>query len=109
MEIAKNQLAEVASYLEASKITLSFTPKTARFVAEKGYSTEFGAREVRRLIRSSVENPLSEKILKGDFSSGDTIEVDVHRGKIRFARKKAKKSGKKSSGRGGALTTVKAQ
>jgi len=95
VEIATNQLNEVAGYLKSSKISLTCTDRLARFIGKNGYSTEYGAREVRRLIRSIIENPLSEKILDGEFKASETIEVDAKKGKVYFTAKKKKKSGKK--------------
>jgi ATP-dependent Clp protease ATP-binding subunit ClpC len=90
VKIAQQQLEEVVSYLKAANITLTFKSKVARFIGEKGFSLEFGAREVRRLIRSTVENPLSERILNEEFSGSDKIEVDIKRGCVVFKKKTEK-------------------
>ena len=42
-----------------------------------GYDEEYGARPLKRAIQNFIEDPLSEKILLGEFSRGDEIEVDV--------------------------------
>jgi len=84
VKIAQNQLNEVATYVESSGMTLSFTQKLTRYIGERGYSPEYGAREIRRLIRTKLENPLSEQLLNGVFSGGDAITADVKRGKIIF-------------------------
>ena len=42
-----------------------------------GYDEQFGARPLKRAIQRYIEDPLSEKILLGEFSKGDEIEVDV--------------------------------
>ncbi|HEY4321154.1 MAG TPA: ATP-dependent Clp protease ATP-binding subunit [Gemmatimonadales bacterium] len=47
------------------------------FLVEHGYDQNYGARPLRRAIQRYVEDPLSEKILSGDFTTGDEIEVDV--------------------------------
>ena len=42
-----------------------------------GYDEKFGARPLKRAIQRFIEDPLSEKILLGEFAKGDEIEVDV--------------------------------
>lgn len=97
IKIAQNQLNEVASYLEVTDIYLKFTPNVQKYVGRKGFSVEFGARELKRLILTRIVNPLSEKILAGEFSQGDTVETDVNRGRFIFTRKKTAKPPKKKN------------
>ncbi|MBU0754616.1 MAG: AAA family ATPase, partial [Planctomycetes bacterium] len=87
VKIARNQLNEVASYLESSEITLSFTKKVEKHIARTGYNPEYGARELRRIIQKEIENPLSQIILEGGFKAGDTIIADVVRNKMNFKAK----------------------
>jgi ATP-dependent Clp protease ATP-binding subunit ClpC len=47
------------------------------FLVKHGYDEAYGARPLRRAIQRYIEDPLSEKILLGEFSKGDEIEVDV--------------------------------
>ncbi|MFH2001989.1 MAG: AAA family ATPase [Planctomycetota bacterium] len=89
VKIARNQLEEVASYLKSSEISLAFTSKVKKYIAKQGYNPEYGARELRRIIQKKIENPLSELILRGDFTQGDTIEVDVTRNKVSFSVRNA--------------------
>ena len=53
--------------------------------ANEGYNVEFGARPLKRALQRYIESPLSVKLLSGDFSSGDTVLVDVKDGEITFA------------------------
>jgi ATP-dependent Clp protease ATP-binding subunit ClpC len=53
------------------------TEKATDWLAQHGFSPEYGARPLRRLIQQEVETPLSEAILAGDFRIGDTIIVDI--------------------------------
>ncbi|MFO8010804.1 MAG: hypothetical protein R6U89_08350, partial [Dehalococcoidia bacterium] len=43
--------------------------------AEKGYDPTFGARPLRRTIQTMIEDPLAEKILHGEFTSGDKVYI----------------------------------
>jgi ATP-dependent Clp protease ATP-binding subunit ClpC len=56
---------------------LRLTPAALDLLVERGYDQNYGARPLKRAIQKYVEDPLSEKILLGDFTRGDEIEVDV--------------------------------
>ncbi len=53
------------------------TQSAVDFLVEKGYDENYGARPLKRAIQKFIEDPLSEKILMGEFGRGDEIEVDV--------------------------------
>ena len=57
------------------------TPAATDFLVEHGYDQTYGARPLKRAIQRYIEDPLSEKILTGEFTRGDEIEVDVAPGK----------------------------
>ena len=46
-------------------------------LADQGYDSEFGARPLRRVIQQRVEDPLSDKLLSGEFVDGDNVTVKV--------------------------------
>ena len=56
---------------------IKLTQKAIDFLVEKGFDKSYGARPLRRAIQRFIEDPLSERILLGDFNRGDEIEVDV--------------------------------
>jgi len=56
---------------------VKLTPAAIEFLVTKGYDENYGARPLKRAIQRYIEDPLSEKILLGDFGRGDEIEVDV--------------------------------
>jgi ATP-dependent Clp protease ATP-binding subunit ClpC len=56
---------------------IRLTPGAIDFLVEKGFDKSYGARPLRRAIQRYIEDPLSEKILLGDFNRGEEIEVDV--------------------------------
>jgi ATP-dependent Clp protease ATP-binding subunit ClpC len=70
-------LKDVQKRLGEEEITLRLTEPATDFLVEKGYDEAFGARPLKRAIQRYIEDPLSEKILLGDFSKGDEIEVDL--------------------------------
>ncbi|HSM16193.1 MAG TPA: NDP-hexose 4-ketoreductase, partial [Gemmatimonadales bacterium] len=54
------------------------TPAAIEFLVEHGYDQSYGARPLKRTIQRYIEDPLSEKILLGEFGGGEEVEVDVH-------------------------------
>ncbi|MEN3046675.1 MAG: ATP-dependent Clp protease ATP-binding subunit [Candidatus Hydrothermales bacterium] len=68
------------------KIKVIFTKLAIEFIAQKGFDPDFGARPLRKVIRSYIEDPLSEEILKGSFEEGDEVEVDVLNEQIIFRK-----------------------
>ncbi|HKC40818.1 MAG TPA: ATP-dependent Clp protease ATP-binding subunit [Gemmatimonadales bacterium] len=76
---------DVQKRLGEEELTLRLTQGATDFLVEHGYDEHFGARPLKRAIQKYVEDPLSEKILVGDFAKGDEIEVDVAPDKERLA------------------------
>ncbi|CTQ50364.1 ATP-dependent Clp protease ATP-binding subunit [Jannaschia donghaensis] len=72
-QIVDLQLARVARAASGQGIDLSFDDGIKTFLTEEGYRPEFGARELRRLIRSKIETALSKDILAGRIVDGDAI------------------------------------
>src|SRR2546425_811070 len=84
-QIVVIMLREVQKRLGEEELTLRLTPAGSDFLVEHGYDEHFGARPLKRAIQKYVEDPLSEKILIGEFARGDEIEVDVAPDKERLA------------------------
>jgi len=78
-------LREVQKRLGEEELTLRLTPAASSFLVDRGYDEHYGARPLKRAIQKYVEDPLSEKILVGEFAKGDEIEVDVAPDKERLA------------------------
>ncbi len=76
-EIVEIMFEEVGSRVSDEGLTLSRTDATTEFLVEHGYDESFGARPLKRAIQRYVEDPLSDKILLGEFGAGDEIQVDV--------------------------------
>ncbi len=70
-------LKDVQRRLQEEEITLKLTPAATEFLSTQGFDEHFGARPLKRAIQRFIEDPLSEKILVGEFSKGDEIDVDV--------------------------------
>jgi ATP-dependent Clp protease ATP-binding subunit ClpC len=76
-QIVSLELDKVAGRLMDHNLTLTATPETLTALAEQGYDPEMGARPLRRIIQQKVEDPLSDRLLSGDFVDGDTVQVEV--------------------------------
>jgi ATP-dependent Clp protease ATP-binding subunit ClpC len=70
-------LKDVRKRLSEEELTLKLSDAATDFLVRHGYDEAFGARPLKRSIQRFIEDPLSEKILQGEFSRGDEIEVDV--------------------------------
>ena len=81
-QIVDLMLSEVAKSLDEKNIKLEITDAAREFLGEKGYDPAFGARPLRRVIQNEVEDKLSEALLRSEFQSGDTVEVDCADEKI---------------------------
>ena len=53
------------------------TPAAANFLVNKGYDQNYGARPLKRAIQKYIEDPLSERLLSGEITRGEEIEVDL--------------------------------
>ena len=71
------ELKQVHLLLREQQMVLNVTERGHKYLAEKGYSKEYGARPLRRLIQSEVEDPLSEGLLAGLYKPGDIITADL--------------------------------
>jgi len=71
------ELAKVAERLAERDLRLEVSAAAREWLAREGYSPEYGARPLRRVIQTRVEDAISEALLAGDFGLGDTIHVDV--------------------------------
>jgi ATP-dependent Clp protease ATP-binding subunit ClpC len=70
-------LREVQKRLGDEELTLKLTEAGSKFLVKNGFDEKFGARPLKRAIQKYIEDPLSEKILVGEFAKGDEVEVDV--------------------------------
>ncbi|HLF73792.1 MAG TPA: AAA family ATPase, partial [Anaerolineales bacterium] len=75
--IVSLELDKVAERLKEHNLTLTATPEALDSLADLGYDAEFGARPLRRIIQQKVEDPLSDKLLSGEFQNGDSIQVNL--------------------------------
>jgi ATP-dependent Clp protease ATP-binding subunit ClpC len=75
-QIVDLMTSDLRERLAERGISLELTEAARSALAEEGYDPSFGARPLRRVIQRQVENPLSRRVLAGEFSEGDTVVVD---------------------------------
>ncbi len=82
--IAHLELGKLSALMAEQGIVLSVSPKAQKWLAKEGFEPQLGARPLKRLIQTKIENPISGKIIAGEIESGDEIKIDVLRGKLVF-------------------------
>jgi ATP-dependent Clp protease ATP-binding subunit ClpC len=80
------QMRGLAKRVEDSGMQIHLTEPARNWLAKTGYDPQFGARPLRRTIQRYVENPLSVRLLRGDFNPGDLIVIDELNGQLMFER-----------------------
>ena len=77
-KIVDIELSGLLKRVEALGYHIVVSEAAKEFVATKGYDVQFGARPLKRAIQNYIEDGLCERILGGDVSFGDTINIDKH-------------------------------
>ena len=75
--IADIQLSRLRKRLQERDMNIVLSDEAMTQLVAVGYDPVYGARPLKRAIQQAIENPLSVKLLSGEFVAGDTIKVDV--------------------------------
>ena len=75
--IAQRQLGELAGRARRRGLKVAFTPAVAKWVVDRGFSSDYGARELRRIVTREIEGPLSRILLDGTPRRG-LIRARIH-------------------------------
>ena len=87
-QLSKESIAQIVT-IEVDKLknrvtdlgyVLQIAPEVYSFLADKGYSTEYGARPLKRAIQTYLEDKLSEMVIEEECNLGDTIVVSYNEG-----------------------------
>ncbi len=73
-------LKDLYKRLVSQKIEFEITEGAREFILEKGYNPEHGARPLKRAIQKYLEDPLSEKLLSGEFTRNDQLRITYEPG-----------------------------
>jgi ATP-dependent Clp protease ATP-binding subunit ClpC len=85
-QIVTLELNKVQKRLAEHNITLEVSEEAKQYLAEKGYDPDYGARPLRRVIQSEVEDVLSDGLLSGQFSDNSRILIGLVDGKLTFTQ-----------------------
>ncbi len=85
LRIVDAQVEMFAERLTAKNVTIEISDECRNWIADKGYSDEFGAREIARLIQGRFKKPLAEKLIFGELSEGGSIYADIKDGELYFS------------------------
>jgi ATP-dependent Clp protease ATP-binding subunit ClpB len=85
-EIAKIQLKGLEKRLGERGLRIELEDSALQLLGNVGFDPVYGARPLKRAIQQQLENPLAQKILAGEFTSGDTIRVGASGGGLVFTR-----------------------
>lgn len=83
-QICTIQIAQLEARLKEQGIGLMVDPNALAYLGETGFDPVYGARPLKRVIQQRLENPLAQDLLTGKFKSGDTINVSLESGELRF-------------------------
>src|SRR5690606_16989161 len=84
--IARIQMRGLEKRLGERGIRLEVSDAAFELLGAAGFDPVYGARPLKRAIQQQLENPLAQKILAGEFGSGDTVRVDAEAGRLSFLK-----------------------
>jgi ATP-dependent Clp protease ATP-binding subunit ClpB len=85
--IVEIQIGRLEKRLAQQNLTLDVDAAAKKLLAKEGYDPQFGARPLKRAVQEQLLNPLSMKLLEGEFKPGDKIKVTADGDELKFQRK----------------------
>jgi ATP-dependent Clp protease ATP-binding subunit ClpA len=82
--IVQKMIDELEAQLKDKKITIKVSLAAKKYLAQEGYSTDLGARVMRRVIQEKIKTPLSDEILFGKLKKGGTVSIDYKKSELTF-------------------------
>ena len=86
LAITKIQLARLEQRLLQREIDIHVSDQAQEFIANAGFDSMYGARPLKRAIQQYLEDPLARDLLAGEFSAGETIQVELGDGQLKFGK-----------------------
>ena len=84
IQIVDLMLQDTSNALANKDITLNISKEAKEYILEKGTNLKFGARPLRRAIQRYIEDEISERILKGEISNGQEINITIKNDNLEF-------------------------
>ena len=82
-QIADLEIRALAQRLQTTGRQISFSPDATRFVAQKGFDPQYGARSLRRTLQEYVEDPLCDLLLEGENGKSIRVELDAEHDRLK--------------------------
>ena len=82
-QIADLEIRALAQRLQTTGRQISFSPEATRFVAQKGFDPQYGARSLRRTLQEYVEDPLCDLLLEGENGKSIRVELDAEHDRLK--------------------------
>jgi len=79
-KIVEIQIEEVKRRLAGKDISIKITPEVLAYLAKEGYSPQYGARPLKRLIQTKILNPLATLLIGQNLGEGGTVSVGIKEG-----------------------------
>lgn len=86
LQIVDLMVSRVRTQLVSQGMGLEVSQEVKELLGSEGFDPQFGARPLRRAVQRMIEDPLSEEILLGRFSEGDTIRAELEDGRVFFTK-----------------------
>jgi ATP-dependent Clp protease ATP-binding subunit ClpA len=86
-KIVEIQIGRLEKRLAQQNLTLDVDATAKKLLAKEGYDPQFGARPLKRAVQEQLLNPLSMRLLEGEFKPGDKIKVSASDGELIFQKK----------------------
>lgn len=83
-DVVKVMVKPLLAVTAEKDITLKLQPSALKLLAKQGYDPEMGARPLRRLLQTKLEDPLAEMLLRGELPTGSTLKIGVKGEELKF-------------------------
>jgi ATP-dependent Clp protease ATP-binding subunit ClpA len=83
-KVVDKMIAELQGQLAERKVAITLSSAARKYLADKGYDPDYGARPLRRLIMAEIGDVLTDEILFGALTRGGEAQVDVREKKLTF-------------------------
>jgi len=93
IDISMDELLKIS---EEKDITISLTESAKKLLVDKGFDPKYGARQIKRVLRKYIVDPIAEDILRGRFTDGSKIQIKKKGAKLEFYEVEDNKKKKKS-------------
>jgi ATP-dependent Clp protease ATP-binding subunit ClpB len=89
-KIVDLQVAQLAARVHEKGLEIELTDKARELLGNLGFDPTYGARPLKRVIQKQLIDKLALKLLEGEFSDGDTVQVDAADGELTFEKTPSK-------------------